>query len=32
MPGHPDWELDPAGADAQEPSRAMLLERRLHKR
>ena len=34
MPGHPDWELDPAGSDAPAPqarSQAMLLERRLHK-
>ena len=32
MPGHPDWELDPAAADAPAPNRAMLMERRLHKR
>jgi hypothetical protein len=35
MPGHPDWELDPAGADAPAPqarSQAMQLERMLHKR
>ena len=31
MPGHPDWELDPAGADAPARSQAMLMERRLHK-
>jgi aminopeptidase N len=31
MPGHPDWELDPAGADAPAPNRAMQLERGLHK-
>jgi aminopeptidase N len=32
MPGHPDWELDPAGTDAPAPNRAMQLERTLHKR
>ena len=35
MPGHPDWELDPAGADApaaRAHNHAMHLERMLRKR